>query len=199
MLSREQKIIKKLLKELPPADYDSSWMGDEPNKAFIVSLGAGPWQFKRRQNVQVAALTWYLKQKVQDLSLIKSKANTVYPLAWENKFLSSMIASLKEEGISFTKKCKEWKKSKSWTSVEESLLELFDMCGTSNKGPKVLWMFARDFLGLPAFPIDRHVHRNLVHYNLPVDSWEITRISFEAKLDCNDLNRRFFTAGNPIH
>lgn len=38
--------------------YDHTWMGSEPNKAFLICLGAGPWKIERRKKVQTRAIQW---------------------------------------------------------------------------------------------------------------------------------------------
>jgi endonuclease III len=72
------------------------------------------------------------------------------------------------------------------------LKELFSMSGVPEKGTKVLWLFARDFLQVPAFPIDRHVKRILAQYALPADSWKMTLICEQAEINTNQLARAFF-------
>jgi len=69
---------------------------------------------------------------------------------------------------------------------------LFSDCGVSPKGTKTLWLFVRDYLKLPAFPIDRWVQRNLKAIGLPTDSWKMVRLCEKAGVDCNRLARAFF-------
>lgn len=197
-MSKLIKTVQQLNKSLPDPKYDGSWMSDEPNVAFLVSVGAGPWKEKRRYNVQKAAIDWFYGCGFKDMRDVSSfthwEEEKVYPFKWQNDFLFNMGHSLKKSSDLFEALCLEWKVSKDW---EKSLKDLFDRCGTKPDGAKVLWMFARDFLGIPSFPIDRWIDRTLVHYNLPRSSWYMTKLCIEAEVDPNILNRKIFGGTNP--
>lgn len=79
----------------------------------------------------------------------------------------------------------------------ESIEEFFSMCGKKVDGTKVLWLFVRDFLKLPAFPIDRWVKRNLQSLGLPLGSWTMIKICQDLEIDPNKINRLFFHGTNP--
>jgi hypothetical protein len=178
-------------------------MGEEPNCAFLISVGAGPWKVNRRLNVQRGALKWFLTQHVSDLSMLEpDQARFVYPLLWQNDHLRRLIGSLREKECLFSKWCCDAifegldyeNRPDAW---ETYLAELFKMCGVKERGTKVLWMFARDFLGFPAFPIDRHVRRQLKARNLPLDPWYISRACVAGGLPAGMLNRSMFSGVNP--
>ena len=110
----------------------------------------------------------------------------IYPLAWQNEYLMRMMESL--DGVALTSYVIGWLGS-GWREVVE---EFFGMCGSA-RGSKVLWLFIRDHLGLPAFPIDRHMKRALKEFGLPVDSWRMTDICERAGVDTNRLARALFS------
>lgn len=191
-MKRKIKIIKKLnnLEE----KYDGSWMSDNAHTAFLVSIGAGPWKEKRRYNVQKAALDWFYSKKVTDFKYLSGKRDSVYPFSWQNNFLFNMVDSLHEFNDLFEAECLRWKVTPDWKSSVE---ELFERCGTSKKGAKVLWMFARDYLNIPAFPIDRHVKRTLEQHKLPVCPYKMVDLCLQAEVSPNILNRKMFAGVNP--
>ena len=197
------KALRKASEELPTPDYDGSWMGEEANCAMLISIGAGPWKIKRRLNVQKAALEWYLTQHVSDLSQLHPELTRhVYPLLWQNDHLRRLVAALREKERTFSAWCSRAifegldyeGRPGAW---ENYLAELFQMCGVKEKGTKVLWMFARDFLGYPAFPIDRHVRRHLEARKLPTDPWYISRSCLAGGVPAAELNRAMFSGVNP--
>jgi hypothetical protein len=68
------------------------------------------------------------------------------------------------------------------------------MCGVGPEGKKCLWLFARDYLQLPAFPIDRHVERFVKEVGLKRDEWYIIKLCRMAGLDPSKINRSLFLA-----
>lgn len=189
------EVIKKAALEISQFAYDGSWLPQDVSKSFLICLGAGPWKEQRRYNVQRLALMCYQTFSCSDLSEFPF-TNIVYPLDWQNDYLCNMLTSLNKFRKRFDEICDRWKEDKS--AWEISLHELFDMCKcNSRKGSKVLWMFARDSLNIPAFPIDRWVRRKLNELRLPEDPWYITKLCLEADVDPNSLNRSFFLSKNP--
>jgi hypothetical protein len=195
-------VLRRAAQQLGVPDYDGSWMGQEPNCAMLISIGAGPWKEQRRFNVQKAAIEWFLKQHVTDLGLLEGPIKNVYPLKWQNDHLSRLAAALRERDTLF----KQWCSGAIFEGLdfegqpgawEAWLAELFEMCGVNERGTKVLWMFARDFLGFPAFPIDRHVRRHLEARGLPVDPWYISRACVAGNIPAGILNRAMFSGVNP--
>jgi hypothetical protein len=109
-----------------------------------------------------------------------------------------MVRSLKSKDITFLNQCSKWEKNRNnWNNNwKENINEFFDMCGTTN-GTKVLWLFVRDYLQFPAFPIDRWIKKFLKKYNLPQDSWYMINICLEAGINPSHLNRSLFYGKNP--
>lgn len=156
----------------------------------MVCVGAGPWKEKQRAEVQQSGINWL---NGKDLSEIK-RVNKVYPFEWQNNMVKSMVKSLKQEEETFVQICRFWKKDK---NIKTSIINFFDMCGVSENGTKVLWLFIRDHLNLPAFPIDRWVARNLDKKGLPKNSWEMVDLCEQANVNPNVLSRYFFQSTNP--
>jgi len=189
------KSLKPLEKE---AEYDERWLPKNANHAFIVCVGSGPWKDKRRHQVQESVLSWYKSQKVNDFSEVKEVPLKLFPFSWQTKMVSNLVKNLKEKSIRFDSQCTEWKKFRSYEDFPKNedlwvpqIEEFFKLVG-SPKGTKVLWLFVRDFLLLPGFPIDRWVARNLKKHKLPEDAWYITRACIKAEVSSNILNRVFF-------
>lgn len=172
------------------SNHDSEWMGYSPNLAILISIGAGPWQEPRRVQVQRAAIDWYIKQKVDDLLYANPPTLPVYPIFWQQRCLAHIISFLKLHDQQFSNFCDGIKR-------HNDIQLLFKAFGCPPSGYKVIWMFARDFLEIPAFPIDRHVKRVLLANNLPIDSRKMVELCLEANVSPNVLNRKFFSGKNP--
>lgn len=178
--------------------HDGGWLGKDPNLAFLICLGAGPWKVARRQKVQQDAINWFYAKTAVMLDLCTISPDLirdVYPLHWQNTHLYNLVNSLQREGISFATLCAIWVNNPfSWRG---HVLQLFDFCGVSPKGTKTLWLFVRDYLRLPAFPVDRWVRRELQKRQMPNDPWFLTNLCLEAGVDPNQLNRSLFKGENP--
>lgn len=186
------KIIKNLI-GLEPT-YDSSWVGSNPSKAFLICLGAGPWKIERRKKVQERAIQWLDDRDLG--SILPRQFQNIYPLEWQNTMLLNMINSLNRLQIQFSTLCNIWteKSKNSWITPIE---EFFNLCGSNPNGTKVLWLFVRDYMKLPAFPIDRHVRRKLKEFKLPCDPLYIIDLCQKVGIDPNKLNRALFAGKNP--
>lgn len=190
-MNKKIKIIKKLndLSE----KYDGSWIGGNAHTAFFVSIGSGPWKDQRIFDVQKSSLDWFYKQNVSDLKYLSDTEQKVYPSDWQNKFLFNMIKSLHVNSDMFEALCLHWKISNDWRG---SLQDLFYRCGSNKNGSKVLWLFARDYLNIPSFPIDPTIKRALKAHKLPTCPWEMTELCLEAEVNPNILNRKMFLGVN---
>lgn len=183
----------KLLSKLEPT-YDHTWVGSNPSRAFLICVGAGPWKVNRRQVVQGKALEWLGDRDLGNIHYGHFDYN-VYPFKWQNNMLFNMLISLRSRCTKFTHICNEWKDNKNhWKEITK---EFFNMCGTTENGTKVLWLFVRDYLQFPAFPIDRWIKRALETHKLPQNSWQMVDLCIEAGVDPNRLNRALFSGSNP--
>lgn len=190
--------INALYKSLPEPDFSPNWMTQDPSCAMLISLGAGPWKLARRTAVQLKAVDWFLSHHYKDLQDIEipfvidgdKPAADVYPLKWQNDYLYHLVINLQLKGIRFKFLTNIWRKGKDW---QDNLKQLFYFVHPDGLGSKVLWMFARDYLQIPAFPIDRHVKRFLIEHKLPRDPWKMTQLCLDCGIDPNDFNRRIFS------
>lgn len=186
------KLFKKYSKL--EASFDNTWLGKNPSLAYLIAVGAGPWKIARRKLIQDKAIDWYLNQKIPDLGY--AQKCDIYPLSWQNNFIYRMTRYCQNKPSLFSNLCLSWKQA----SYQDALKELFVAAGCKNpEGSKVLWLFARDFLEIPAFPIDRHIKKFLISNNLPISSWEMVKICIDNAVSPNDFNRKLFPAGNPKH
>jgi len=180
------------------ANYDATWLGINPDYAFLICIGAGPWKVKRRFKVQKTAINWFIQQNKLDLANVSlENVRDVYPFQWQNDHLYNMIKSLQDKGVTYKEILQRWKDEfdrKTWWTAHE---ELFAMCGVSKQGTKVLWLFIRDCLQLPAFPVDRWVCRNLQKHGLPPKAWYMTQACILADVNPNEFNRALFSGINP--
>jgi hypothetical protein len=189
-----------LAQAAPKPLYDGGWMSHDASIAFLVSLGAGPWKEKRRYDIQKTAIDWFLDQSLTDLAELDNEHVTeVYPFKWQNHRLWTTVTTLHLRNASFADECQRWQNEgnrERW-SWEPVLHDFFQTTMAKPEGSKVLWMFARDFLGLPAFPIDRWIARRLDAHELPRDPWYMTRACVLAGVSPNRLNRSWFSGTNP--
>lgn len=206
-LSKSAQIdtIRRMAATIQQTAYDESWIGtDNPSYAFLICVAMGPWKEKRRFKVANDVIRTAIGISSElPFDLARATPSMFpYPLTWQTKIVNSMIESLRDiPDLTFSACCDRW-----WEIViqgdtcmwESIALEFFDMCGVSKKGTKTLWLFLRDVLGIPAFPIDRRVRRVLQANSLPTDSWVITRLCEEAGVRTNDLARACFIHGEVV-
>jgi len=185
------KVIKKFNKLSD--SYDTTWIGSNAHIAFLVALGEGPWDDKKRHSVQKKAIEWFLDKNVSDFRNLELEYEEVYPLEWQNNFLFNMLYSLHEQGDLFEALCFHWKISNGW---KNSLEDLFERCGATKKDAKSLWIFARDYLKLPSFPINKEIRKTLKLNELPDCPFKIIDLCQRANIDPNVLNRKMYFKGN---
>jgi len=75
------------------------------------------------------------------------------------------------------------------TTIQRSgdVTGLYRACGTGYA--KTLSLFARDYLDVPAFPIDRHCRRGLIAAGLPVDEQALLKLCTESGVDASSVAR----------
>lgn len=168
--SQQIEAIKHLACTVPPTNYAEGWIGTgNPSLAFLICLSMGPWKEARRFKIA--------NHLIEDLRSIPDLR------FWNcmDRWREMLFLKTEYDGC--------------WESVA---LEFFSMCGVSKEGTKTLWLFLRDVLGIPAFPVDRRVRRVLRASGLPTDSWVITRLCEKAGVRTNDLARACFVHGESI-
>jgi len=205
--SQQIEAIKRLAQTVPPTNYDEGWIGTgNPSLAFLICLSMGPWKEARRFKIakEVVAAALPLGGELHFDLALATPGMFPFPLDWQNKIANHLITELHLiQDLRFWNCMDRWWEMLSleteyddyWESVA---LEFFSMCGVSKKGTKTLWLFLRDVLGIPAFPVDRRVRRVLRASGLPTDSWVITRLCEKAGVRTNDLARACFVHGETV-
>jgi hypothetical protein len=177
-----------------PECPDWRWLPQSPSESILVCIGAGPWAISRREKVQRDAMESAFNGK-DDFDIRElSPTTTIYPLEWQNRMLQTLIKYHRRSGSSFNQVVSDLRM---WPDYRHSTMMFFSMFG--GRQYKVLWMFLRDFMNLPAFPIDRHVRKFLQENELPVDPMKMRDLCIQAGIDACDMNRRIFgaRASNP--
>lgn len=172
-------------------DNWKTWLPKDPNSAFLTCVGAGPWKAERRKKVQGKAIEWFHTRWNDFYGVAPGYVhkNPPFPLVWQNRMVYDLAENLSKESRTFFGWCNIWKESKEW---ERCIKEFFEMCGQTYVGTKVLWLFTRDYLNLPGFPIDRHVEAFLRKLDLPINPWYITELCLNVGIDPSALNRSIF-------
>lgn len=151
------------------------WLPADASAAFICCIGAGPWKYGRRRKVQLVAL-----QKLAGRDLIELTGREKwFPLDWQNEMLNALTMTLKRHWISMGQAISVLRQ---WTPIEGARPNFYRMCGRP-KGTKVLSLFLRDYVGVPSFPVDRHVKRALQALELPHIEERILDVCDEAEID----------------
>jgi hypothetical protein len=132
-----------------------------PTAALLLCLGSGPWRLPRRQVVQAALLAEVKAAPTGDVIDIAA-SRFAFPLEWQRSFYEQARVFCRKRNSRFDDLFDR-------RQPKLVMIENFESCfGPVHKVPKVLGMFARDFIGVPdAFPIDRHVRSWLKDRKLP--------------------------------
>ena len=195
MLNKEQFVGKLTLRNFwnnnKHLAIPFDWLrGRRYSEAFVICLGAGPWKFERRKNIQKAALE---KLKTLDLSNLSLKnTEDFYPLKWQNQFLYNAVDTIKKRNITFDSYCQKLIDEE----PEFALLQMKRLVRTPNA--KVISLFCRDALKVPSFPIDRHVRRKLIELNLPTKELNIMRLCYILNLNPREVAVAFVRAASDM-
>lgn len=174
--TEQRATLQTLANDLNTTPFE--WLkGRTYSEAFVICIGAGPWKFERRKKIQGEALRRLEKRDLADLK----PAVKWYPLSWQNDFVNNMIKNLSINNLTMNKLCCKLACSHC-TKPELAREYIFNFAGCP-KGSKVLSLFCRDGIGIPSFPIDRHVKRFLVKYNLPTNEGKMIKLCQELELD----------------
>lgn len=156
------------------------------SEAVLACIGAGPWKARRRQRVQQHAINM---ARGLELAVLRECWETWFPLAWQQKTFRCVIRRTRSHG-----------------SFNQLIYTLRGVCpvhpfseylsvyiGTRNY--KCWSLLTRDYLRLPAFPIDRHVRRWLQKHELPLCESEVLLVYNKALTEghrlppISDINR----------
>ena len=168
------------------------WLPSDPNQAFVCCIGAGPWKYGRRRTIQLKALTQLGQRCISQLS----GDEQWFPLGWQNRMLSSLTVTLKTLQTSMF----HFGAALQGMEPVKARTTFYDACG-SPEGTKVLSLFLRDFVGVPCFPIDRHVRRELLLLCLPTKEVDLLAAFTDVGVDPIPAARMLGTSkldgGNP--
>lgn len=186
----------KTLKPIPDSAEISNWLNfGRPSTGFVVAVGAGPWKIKRRFEVQKFALLVLNGRDLTELFKLEVEGN-MYPFDWQNNQILKVINKCKKLGFTFDEAIDKIKATKNEDLAWRRYTNLM-----GGKVTKVTSLFARDYLKLNCFPIDRHVRRWLVKHNLPTNELEIIKLGRKNKINIREYARAIFqeAANNPNH
>lgn len=187
------RALRALLKgKIPVPDRECTWLTrHRPSVALVLCIGSGPWIFARRKQAQTAALTMLGDRDIADLTL--PELDEMYPLDWQKRLLKAAwdYSNSFEENPYWDVQGRR--------PPRHRYLKLASMFGLS-KTPKVLGMYARDYLLADAFPIDRHVRKMLKEHGLPTTEPEMLDIFLLAGLSPREYARALFLSksSNPV-
>lgn len=184
-----QKFLNLIPPNTPEEQLEDPWLDDlNFSQAFVVCVGAGPWQRPRREQVQERALKRLKDRDLLHITIWDALSGPWYPLDWQNKMLDKMVRLLQLNDIFFKEYC-EWLIN---TADGQYSRARFTSDMGYKKLPKVLSLFVRDKLKLPAFPLDRHVKRVLDDFEIPHDEEFVVQLCKKASVNPSQLNRWIF-------
>ena len=157
------------------------------SQAYVVCLGAGPWKIRRRSIVQQRAVDILGSR---DLSELSDDETLNFPLGWQKQKLQTMIAHLKRSKFTMTVFAERLKQA-DFVAVTR----LYTVTKTKGRA-KVLDLYARDYLKVSSFPIDRWVARRLKALELPQDEFAMILLCEKAGIDPRYFARMLVSDGN---
>jgi hypothetical protein len=173
------------------------WLPRDPSAAFICCIGAGPWRYGRRRTIQLHGLTKLAGRDISDLS----GREKWFPLNWQNEMLNMLTRSMRRMEIFDPPTPKTTMQALvDLVRHTKSYSLLYAACGRP-QGTKVLSLYKRDYIGVPAFPVDRHVRRTLQGLGLPMKEQDLLELFEQAGVDPTPVARMLGTdrldGGNP--
>ena len=196
------KKLEKLYHERIQHGEWKDWLPVDFDYAFVTCIGAGPWTLKRRWDVQETAMKWYQSNEPMEFIGERQLQVSCYPLQWQNNMLERMCRYLYDGGWtmeSFGHALIGLAEKEMWSDS----LRVLHHAANNGRRTKVVSLYARDFLKIPAFPIDRHVKRILVANGLPTKEDVLVSECLDYGLDPCRVARSFFyasvTKGNQSH
>ena len=166
--------------QLPPVDpAKHSWLqGLRPSQAFLLCLCSGPWKLPRRKRVQQAAINTLGTRDLAELSSIDFN----FPLGWQRKYYDIAI---QDTLVNFDTDF----------APGISAMEFRGVFGNDwDKIPKTIALFARDYLGLNCFPVDRHVKAWCETHGIRAKPSTVMALCSDAGIRPGDLSRAIFAS-----
>lgn len=194
-MTSEAKLLQKQIKDIvPQQNREAKWLLDHrPSIAFAICIGAGPWKIGRRSIIQKSFIDAIGKRDLRDPVALR-KLIPACQLDWQNKWFEQINHGL----IHLSNKARRrilfddlfWL----GTSLTQDKLDIFEsLIGCSiYRAPKVVQLFARDYMFIQCFPVDRHVRRWLEERKLPNRSDKVVMLFKELGLNPSGYSRAIF-------
>lgn len=168
-----KQTLEEALRDLHWHDYVETpdWLLQHtPSAAFLLCLGSGPWKVGRRTTVQTALLD--VLRRTPNVELTETKLyDFAFPLAWQEKYYKQALKFATARKSTFNTLFDGFR------GGPVSRVNFVDCFGRFEVVPKVIGMFARDYLAIPdVFPTDRHVRDWLSARKLPHKPEKITAL-----------------------
>jgi hypothetical protein len=183
--------------EKPVPDRAATWLVDHrPSVAFSICIGAGPWRIKRRRSVQQSFIDALGKRDLSNLVAAR-KLIQAGQLDWQGEWFERINRRLRSKDFK-----PEGKRVKNfddlfWPGMNDHLKKsrfelLIEM--PIYKAPKVVQLFARDYLFIDCFPVDRHVREWLKERKLPTNPAKVMRLFKELGRHASGYSRAIFNS-----
>ncbi len=166
--------LDKLAQEIedvrPVPDSQATWLSrHRPSVAFACCIGAGPWRLPRRQRVQQSFIDAIGEHDLSAPTTLR-RLRRASQLDWQAKWFERVNQVCRKRDVEFDALFDAPFK------IDRSLKfhnfeAVFGLEVT--RAPKVVALFARDYLFLPCFPVDRHVRAWFEERGLPQRPHEI--------------------------
>lgn len=148
----------------PVPDSQATWLSrHRPSVAFACCIGAGPWRLPRRQRVQQSFIDALGDYDISEAIALRRLTKRVQ-LDWQRVWFERVNKVCRRNRVKFDSlfdapfKIERSLKFHNFEAVFGLDVE---------HSPKVVALFARDYLFLPCFPVDRHVRKWFEDRKLP--------------------------------
>jgi hypothetical protein len=190
LLSKLAKIVSGVQ---PVKDTSVTWLSrHRPSAALCCCIGAGPWKFKRRRDVQQSFVDALGNRDLSERQALL-KLSPKIQLDWQFTWFYRVNRNCKLNNIRFDD-------AFDIKQPKHILLENFKRIITPDASyPKVIGLFVRDFLFIPCFPVDRHVRAFMKEHGLPEKAIEAEALFKQLCLNPSYYSRAIFNskAANP--
>lgn len=189
------EILSKHINDVVPVSNSSvTWLSrHRPSVAFVCCIGAGPWRIGRRMKVQQSFINALGEEDLRSKSALR-RLTKASQLAWQATWFKRVNEVCNKYDMDFDSIFnQDFQKSLNAHNFEAVMkLEV-------DKSPKVVALFARDYLFIPCFPVDRHVRKWLIDRGLPHKASAVSALFKELKLNPSGYSRAIFNskARNP--
>lgn len=159
----EQSLLRAITNVKPVSNRSVTWLSrHRPSVAFACCIGAGPWKIGRRRSVQQSFIDMLRDDDISSNRALR-KLETASQLSWQFSWFKRANNICRKHHVLFDDVFDA-------SRLDRRLaLDNFEAVfgADANNVPKVVALFARDYLFIPCFPVDRHVRRWLDERGLP--------------------------------